>query len=173
MTLVESTKDDVYDRLKNPPPERYGHHTCPRLLNKQVKFLLCLLHQEVLEDVLGQIQEALRLSRKSGTWAALFSGMVILAMTVGSLQVAVRGKEETDKSEGTIQQDDTTADEAVKSMEGQFEFLKNLFHQGYRTLVPKGLNPLQNLQDRACLDGASQSLAAKASKIMEDHCEFF
>ncbi|KAL8936532.1 MAG: hypothetical protein Q9211_004141 [Gyalolechia sp. 1 TL-2023] len=169
MTLVESTKDQVYDRLRNPPPERYGQQTSPRWLNKQIKFLLCALHQDILRDVLSQIQETLRLSGKKATWAALFASMTILAMTTESLQVAVRCKDETDKGEGTVRQNDTTADEAIKLMDERFELLKNLFHQGHRTLSSKGLNPIRKVQDRTFLDGASQSLASKASEIIDSY----
>ncbi|KAL9026427.1 MAG: hypothetical protein Q9196_004907 [Gyalolechia fulgens] len=172
MTLVESTKDQVYDRLRNPPPERYGQQTSPRWLNKQIKFLLCALHQDILRDVLSQIQETLRLSGKKATWAALFASMTILAMTTESLQVAVRCKDETDKGEGTVRQNDTTADEAIKLMDERFELLKNLFHQGHRTLSSKGLNPIRKVQDRTFLDGASQSLASKASEIIDSYYEF-
>lgn len=171
MTLVESTKDYVYDRLRNPPRERYGQQTSPRWVNKQFKFLLCALHQDLLRDVLSQIQETLRLSGKRATWAALFAGMTILAMTTESMQMAVRGKDETDKGEGTVRQNDTTADEAIKLMDERFDLLENIFHQAHRTPSSRGLNPVQKIQDRAILDGASQSLAAKASEIIENHRE--
>ncbi|KAI4167570.1 MAG: hypothetical protein LQ343_007109 [Gyalolechia ehrenbergii] len=172
MTLVESTKDYVYDRLRNPPRERYGQQTSPRWVNKQFKFLLCALHQDLLRDVLSQIQETLRLSGKRATWAALFAGMTILAMTTESMQMAVRGKDETDKGEGTVRQNDTTADEAIKLMDERFDLLENIFHQAHRTPSSRGLNPVQKIQDRAILDGASQSLAAKASEIIENHHKF-
>ncbi|KAL8843544.1 MAG: hypothetical protein Q9170_000048 [Blastenia crenularia] len=171
MTLVESTRDDVYDRLKNPPRERYDHQTSPRWLNKQFKFLLCPLHEDVLRDVLGQVQETLRLSGKKATWASLFASMIALAMAAGSLQVAVRGKEETDKSERTIRRDDTTADETIRLMDERFVLLQKLFHQGYRTLSAKGLNPVRRPRDRDLLDSASQSLAAKGSEIIANHRE--
>ncbi|KAL8717358.1 MAG: hypothetical protein Q9225_005392 [Loekoesia sp. 1 TL-2023] len=167
MTLIESSKDTIYDRLRNPPSERYGHQTSPRWLNKQFKFLFSALHQDVLRDVLGQIQGTLRHAGGKAVWAALFAGMVILAMTTGSMQVAVRGKEETDKGEDMIRQDDTTADEAIKLMDERFESLKSLFRQKYNRL-----NPVQKPRHRALLDDASQSLAAKASEIIENHYDF-
>lgn len=172
MTLVESTKDAVYDQLRNPPRDRYPTQTSPRWLNKQFKFLLCALHQAILREFLGQIQELLRRANKKDAWAALFASMTVLAMTTESLQVSVRGKDETDKGEGIVRKDDNTANEAIEVMEERFEFLKNLFHQAHRTLSPKGLNPIQNIQDRACLDPASQSLAAAASEIIERYHDF-
>lgn len=170
-TLVENTKDDVYQQLQNPPAEPFGHHTCARWLNKQMKFLWSTLHQDVLKEVLNKVQDILRVSNKKSLWAPLFACMVILAMTTETLQVAVRCKEETDKQEETIKQDDKTADDAIALMDERFDLLKRLFHQAYRTLLPKGLNPLQNAQDRARLDDASHSLAAKASDIVEQYCK--
>ncbi|KAL8675831.1 MAG: hypothetical protein Q9186_007565 [Xanthomendoza sp. 1 TL-2023] len=173
LTLVEDTKDDVYEQLRNPPAERFGQHTCARWLNKQIKFLLSTLHRDLLKEVLNKVQETLRSSNKKPLWAPLFACMVILAMTTETLQVSVRCKEETDKGEGTINQDDKTADEAIALMDDKYDFLKKCFHQGYGTLRPKGLNPLRSPQDRTCLeDGASQSLAEKASDIIETYCKF-
>ncbi|KAL9605098.1 MAG: hypothetical protein Q9219_000032 [cf. Caloplaca sp. 3 TL-2023] len=172
MTLVENTKDDVYNRLRNPPPERYGHHTSPRWLNKQFKFLLCTLHRDILRDFLTQIQKTLRRSKKGPVWAALFASMVILSMTTGSFQVAVRGKEETDKAEGTIGEDDTTAEIAIEMMDERLGLLRSVFHQKYGTLLNRELNPVRKPQDCATLDGPSQSLAARATEIIEKHHEF-
>ncbi|KAL8810912.1 MAG: hypothetical protein Q9200_002214 [Gallowayella weberi] len=174
LTLVEDTKDTVYEQLWNPPGEKFGHHTCARLVNKQFKFLLSPLHRDLLKNVLNKVQQNLRSSdKKKVFWAPLFACMVILAMTIETLQVSVRCKEQTDKQEGTIDQDDKTADKAIAEMDDRYDFLKNLFHQGYRTLQPKGLNPLRCPQDRGRLeDGASQSLAAKASDIVEHYRKF-
>lgn len=80
LTLVEDTKVDVYRRLKNPPSGEFGIHTCPRWLNKQIKFLLSTLHHDLLRDFLNKVQDALRLSSKKHLWAALFASLIVLAM---------------------------------------------------------------------------------------------
>ncbi|KAL8737788.1 MAG: hypothetical protein Q9181_001351 [Wetmoreana brouardii] len=170
LTLVEDTKDDVHKQLLHPPATKFGIHTCPRWLNKQIKFLLSTLHHDLLKDVLNRVQDALRFSNTKSVWAALFSSMVILAMTNETLELSVRCKEETDKEEGVIHRDDRTADEAINLMDKKFELLKYLFHQRYRTLSSNGLNPLQSVTD--CLDDASQILAAKASEIVETYRSF-
>lgn len=174
LTLVESTKDNVYERLNNPPTERYGHHTSPRWLSRQIKFLLSTLHQEVMRNgVLYLVQDTLRRADRKPLWAALFASMIVLAMTTETQELTVRCKEKTDKGEGTIRLDDRAADDAINLMDERFQLMRNLFHQGYRTLSTKGFNPLQSPQDRAFLDEASQSLAAKANMIVEDNCESF
>ncbi|KAL8855525.1 MAG: hypothetical protein Q9178_007845 [Gyalolechia marmorata] len=169
LTFDEDTRDSVYRQLMNPPREKFGRHTCARLLNKQIKFLLLTLYKDTLKGVLSRVQETLRSSSKKSLWAPLFASMVILAMTIETLQVTVRCKEETDKQENMINQDDRTADGAIALMDKRFDMLRRLFHQGYRTLSPGGLNPLRSLANRTCLDDASQRLAAKANDIVEDY----
>ncbi|KAL8952428.1 MAG: hypothetical protein Q9222_001663 [Ikaeria aurantiellina] len=169
LTLVESTKEDVYSRLQNRPAVKFGPHTCPRWLNKQIKFLFSTLHKDNLRDLLKLIQDTLRTADKKPLWPALFAAMSVLAMTTESLQVTVRGKEELDKKEKRIEEWDTTADRDVSSMDEEFEFLKSLFHEKYRTLLNKGFNPLHNVDDRASLADAGQSLAAEAGDIVTTH----
>lgn len=169
LTLVEDTKESVYMKLKNKPKNPFGHHTCARWLNKQIKFLLSTLHRQVMKEVLNKVQDTLRVSKRKNLWAPLFSSIVVFAMTTGALQVTVRCKEETDKQEGTIEQDDRKANKEIAEMDERFDLLKNLFHQAFRTLLPGGLNPLRDLPDRDNLDPASQTLATKASEIVEHY----
>lgn len=172
LTLVESTKDNVYQRLQNPPHEQFSHHTCPRWLNKQIKFLLSTLHRDVLKSCLSLVQEKLRTSTRKPVWAALFTSMLVLAMTTETLEQTLRCKERTEKEEGTIRQEDTTADDAIRLMDERFGHLKNIFHQGYRSHLAKGFNPLRSREDRAFLeDEASRSLAVKANDIVNEHSE--
>ncbi|KAL9633462.1 MAG: hypothetical protein Q9204_003383 [Flavoplaca sp. TL-2023a] len=173
LTIVEDTKEFVYKQLRNKPKNPFGNHTCARLLNKQIKYLLSTLHEDVLRDVLNRVQDTLRHSKRKDLWAPLFASIVILAMTIESLEVTVRCKAETDKQEGTIDQDDRKADEEIARMDDRFDLLRRLFHQGYRTLLPKGFNPLRDLTDRSQLvDNASRTLAAKAGNIVMQYYDF-
>ncbi|KAL8990823.1 MAG: hypothetical protein Q9177_000612 [Variospora cf. flavescens] len=149
LTLVEHTKGDVYRRLRNPPQEQFSHLTCPR-----------------------HVQEKLRASTRKPSWAALFASMLVLAMTIETFQQTLRCKEKTEKEEGTIRQSDTTADDKIALMEDRFEHLKKFFHQGYRTHMARGFNPLQSSENRKFLDEPSRSLAAKASDIVKAHHAF-
>ncbi|KAL8905824.1 MAG: hypothetical protein Q9207_002395 [Kuettlingeria erythrocarpa] len=171
LTLVESTRDSVYEQLKNRPPEKYGPHTSPRWLSRQFKSLLSTLHLVIFNGVLGLVQDTLRRADRKAFWAALFASILVVAMTTETQEQTVRCKEQTDQGEGTIGLDDKRADEEISLMDEKFEFLKNLFHQGYRTLSPKGFNPLQSPASRDSLDQASQSFAVKAKAIVEQHCE--
>ena len=169
LTLVEKTRDETYEKLKNPPRERFGYHSCPRLIDKQMKFLMSALHRDVLEEILSKIQEMLRITNRKAFWASLFVSMTILATTIETLEATVRYKEEVDKQEGLISGDDETAARTIAAMDDRFDFLSRLFHQAFRTLVPKGLNPICDLTSRADLHFASQSLAAQASEIIQQH----
>lgn len=170
LTLVENTRDSVYEQLRNRPPEKYGPHTSPRWLSRQFKSLLSTLHLDVLNRVLSLVQDTLRGTYRKAFWAALFASMLVVAMTTETQEQTVRCKEQTDKGEGTIGHDDKRADEEISLMDEKFELLKNLFHQGYRTLSRKGFNPLQSFASRDSLDQASQSFAVKAKAIVEQHC---
>ncbi|KAL8921925.1 MAG: hypothetical protein Q9172_003774 [Xanthocarpia lactea] len=164
--------DKVETYINKRSRQKFGHHTCARLLNKQIKFLLSTLYTDLMKGFLGKVQETLRRSKKEAVWAPLFASMVILAMTTETLQVTVRCKEETDKQENMINQHDRTADRAIALMDERFDLLRKLFHQKYSTLLPKGLNPLRNLANRSCLDDASKRLAAKANDIFEQYHTF-
>ncbi|KAL8773210.1 MAG: hypothetical protein Q9209_001886 [Squamulea sp. 1 TL-2023] len=172
LTIVEDTRDSVYRQLKNRPENLFGQHTSARLLNKQIKFLLATLHQDVLKDVLNRVQDTLRTSNKKSLWAPLFASMVILAMSIETLQMIVRCKEKTDEQEGTIETHETKADQEIALMDKNFDLLRSFFHQGYRTIQPTGMNPIRNPANRANLDRPSQLLAEKASSIIENHHTF-
>ncbi|KAL8674324.1 MAG: hypothetical protein Q9168_001253 [Polycauliona sp. 1 TL-2023] len=173
LTIVEDTRDAVYRQLKQRPDNPFGHHTCARWLNKQIKFLLSTLHQDVLKGVLSKLQDTLRKANSKEHWASLFASLAIVAMTTESQEVTVLCKEETDKQEGTIGPDDRTAEKDIAQMDETFDLLRRLFHQKFRTLLPKGLNPLRDLTDRDGLpDHASRSLAAKGNEVLEQYHTF-
>ena len=173
LTLVEKTRDETYEKLKNPPRERFDHHTCPRFIDKQMKFLMSALHQDHLRGIMSKIQDMLRISNIRASWASLFVSMTILATTVDTLEATVRYKEEVDKQEGLISGDDETAATTIAAMDDKFDLLSTLFHQKFRTLLPKGFNPVCDLKSRISLDDASQSLATQASEIIQQHRKAF
>lgn len=173
LTLVEKTRDEIYEKLKNPPRERFGYHSCPRFLDKQMKFLMSALHRVVLKGILSKIQEIMRITNRKAFWASVFVSMTILATTMETLEATVRYKEEVDKQEGLISGDDETATRTIAAMDDKFDLLSRLFHQAFRTLLPNGFNPVCDLTSRATLDDASQSLAAQASEIIQQHRKAF
>ncbi|KAL8966028.1 MAG: hypothetical protein Q9183_003558 [Haloplaca sp. 2 TL-2023] len=171
LTLVENTKEEVFERLQNRPPNAFGIHTSPRFLNKQIKTILAAIHYDVLRIFLNKFQEGARLSNKTELWAAMFISIFVLASTTDTLEATLRCKEETDKGENEIDESDTTAEKAIWLMEESFEFLHSIFQRKYLIHSPKGkgMNPISNLENRGALDTSSQVLASEASNIIEKY----
>lgn len=173
LTLVENTRDLTYGLLKHPPRRRFGHHSCPQFLDKQMKFVISSLHKDVLEAILSKFQDVLRISRRKDFWAPWFISMAVLATAVETLEASVRLQEQVDRNEGLMFGDNNTAEETIAAIDDRFKTLSAIFHQTYRTLLPGGLNPICNLTTHAILDDASQSLAVQASEIIRQHRKAF
>ena len=83
ITLLEGTQTQVTTKLHSQPTKPYGVHTCPRWLNKQLKFLLSTLHRDLLEEILESIHKTLHdVSTKNSkkVWTRLFIGLLVLSM---------------------------------------------------------------------------------------------
>ena len=171
LTLVEDTKEEVFERLHNRPPNAFSIHTSPRLLNKQIKTMLAAIHYDLLKRFLNKFQEGARLANKTELWAAMFSSVFVLASTTDTLEATLRCKEETDKVENEIDESDTTAEKAIWLMEESFDFLHKIFQKKYLMHSPdgNGMNPISNLDNRCILDTSSQILASEASTIIEKY----
>lgn len=165
LTLVESTKKQVYSQLQCPPAEAFGVHTSSRMLNKELKYVIAPLYQDVLTKFLEQVHNAL-LGDKYPSWATILGSLLTLAMTMESVQVSVRCKEATDKCDKAIPEDSNAATLALALMEEKWEFLVSLFHKAY----PR-LKPIQREEHRKRLDTPSQELAQRIKDIIEKNRE--
>lgn len=174
LTLAEDTKEHVYRNLRNRPAEAFGVHTSSRWLNKELKFLFCTLHQSLFQKVLEEIQKNLQASNKKQTWATAFTGLLSLGMTVGSIQVLIRCKEETDKRDQVISLENEKANSELKEINVKWNFLKDLFHKKYLTAEiskTKGFNPVHQDRARKVLDMPSQALAQQIKIFPDKHRE--
>lgn len=175
ITLVEGTQTKVARQLRNGPNEPYGIHTCPRWLNKELKFLLSSLHKALLHGTLEWTHKLLRnMSTKKckASWAQLFISLLTLSMVLESLQVAVRCKEDTDKSEGVVDFDDLSADSALKNIDERLDGLTKMFRQKYTMhgKQEKGFNPISKDTDREDLDDLpSKTLAVQVKALIDKH----
>ena len=172
LTLMEDTKEQVHKNLLKPPAEAFGTHTSSRWLNKELKYLFSELHQTLNKRVLEGIQKNLQASNKKQSWATAFMGLLILAMTTGSIQVLIRCKEATDKGDGTVTQENEDATSEIRLINERWNFLKDLFHKKYLTSEigkAKGFNPVQQDGARRELDQPSQALAQKMKILIEKH----
>lgn len=175
MTLVEGTQSRVAFRLQKRPNESYGIHTCPRWLNKELKFLLSTLHQSVLQGILELTEKTFREgSRKKAkvSWPRWFISILVLSMVTESLQVAVRCKEETDKGEGIVGLNDKSATITLKTMDERLDFMTKIFRQKYG-MNGKGkdeFNPIEKIGDREHLDNLpSETLAMQVKALIDKY----
>ncbi|KAL9582188.1 MAG: hypothetical protein Q9212_003442 [Teloschistes hypoglaucus] len=170
LSLDQESKRDVYGRLAiQSIAKLHPGFSCPKLVNKQIKFLLSGLYKHLSMMIMLRIQELLIHWEKKQFWGALFASTVILTLIIEELEFTARLRETREKKEGVFQKDDRTADYAIALMDENINFLQGLFNLKYRTLSPEGLNPLLSSQNRASLDHESQALAASADEIVRDH----
>lgn len=167
LTLVESEKEEIVRNLQYHSPKPYGIHTSSRWLNKQLKFLFSNLHEELLKNALQKIHSILESSTRAKTWGSALTGLLILAMTVEAIQMTIRCKAATDKSENLIPGDSDEATTEIKQIEEKWEFLQGLFHTSYRR------NPIHSDRDRHSLaDAPSQQLARDVKSVIEKHRKY-
>lgn len=166
LTLVENTKQQVYDQLQRRPAEAFGVHTSSRVLNKELKYIMAPLYQDIWRKFLMQVQNTLLVSHrdKLPSWATVLGCLLTLAMTMESVQAHVRCKEATDKCDKVIPEDSNAATSDLTQMEETWEIFLALFHKAY----PK-FNPIQNEGHRERLDNPSQGLAQGVKNIIEKH----
>ena len=164
-TLVEDTKDEVYRRLIAKPATPFGIHTCPRWLNKQLKYLMASLHKEIMRTVLEKLHRTLRNSSKT-SWAAAFATLLILSITTESMQVAVRCKEDTDVVEDLISQWAKRPTQFVVDMDSKLDEVVCLFHAKYGKF-----DPAERATYPQNLEKSSRDLALAINSIIEKHRE--
>lgn len=168
LTLVEREKEVVARRLLYRSSEPYGTHTSSRWLNKQLKFLLSTLHEELLKNTLRKINSLLESSQRPKTWGSALTGLILLTMTIEAIQMIIRCKEATDKSENLIPEESEKATIDIENSEETWRFLQGLFYTTYHK------NPIHNEKDRQNLkDAPSQQLASDVKSVIEKHSECF
>ena len=166
LTLVESTKQQVHDRLLCAPTEAFGVHTSSRLLNKELKFIVAPLHQETWKELLDQVQNTLLVGHKDKlpAWATVLGCLLTLAMIMESTQVNIRCKEATDKSDKIIPESSNVATVDLELMEEKWEILVKIFRKAYTRL-----NPIQKEEHRGRLDTHSGKFAQNINDVIEKH----
>ena len=176
LTLTEDTRPYVYANLRNPPNIPYEPLTCPRWLNKELKFLMSTLHTGLMEKVLELLHKNLRDGgKKRLLWATNFIGLLTLSIVTESMQVCVRCKEETDKAMGVLLENDTTAKSEIIRMDERLYFVMRLFRKKYGITEHKNgkgkteFNPVKDLEDRISLDQPAQLFARDVEHVIRSH----
>lgn len=168
LTLVESTKQQIYSQLQRPPPEMFGRHTSSRLLNKELKYIFAPIHHEAWKEFLDQVQNTLMVGHKDKlpSWATVLACLLTLAIIMESTQVNIRCKEATDKSERIIPENSDVANIDLQRMDEKWELLVALFHKAYTRLHPTEVE-----EHKAKLDSHSQEFAGNVNTVIRKHRE--
>lgn len=162
LTLEENTKEQVFNKLRNRPKQTFGIHTSSRYLNKQLKCHFAPLQQEIFKNLLDRIQQTLPAPTKKDHWATILTSMLVLAITIETIQVNIRCKEQTDAIDRTISSENVTDD--LNQIENNWNILTHIFHKAYCKF-----NPMSRIGDLKQLDMTSQELATNVRNIVEKH----
>ena len=168
LTLVENTRDDVWQCLFNPPIEPYGAKTSSRWLNKQVKFLMSTMHVTLMSQVLAKIQHMLHDSDKT-LRAATFASILTIAMAAESIQVAIWCRDSSDRRiNGIIDHDGDRIRGTVALMDERMDFLCRLFHQKHKSLRMNRYNPTPRSGAPGQLDASAQEFVQRVNELVND-----
>jgi hypothetical protein len=85
VTILRDSSEDVLNRLPRPTEFEYSHNPNLRLVNIQIKHMMCFLIRETYLDVLGELEKELRL-RERTSWAPTFCCIMILCMCAEMVQ---------------------------------------------------------------------------------------
>ena len=166
ITIVQEEKYSIWKQLTYRS-DMSDNHTCPRLLNKQMKFLLSTLYKDLFSRILQRVQNMLLASRKD-TWTQSFAVLLILAIVSGSLQTMIRCKEHSNMSAG-LTFDGIDATNAIQDIEDRFKFLTQLLHIKYNKRGMQYGNPLFNKCVRDDLGNSDRHFMESVSGLVTEH----
>jgi len=142
-TIPNSQKHLLYKLHTYPSsPDAYAHAPSPRMANRQLKYLFCHLHQQILDSILKKLQQVLRSSKGPQKWTSAFIALLGLAMAFELTQQLVHVITDADAAMGKYLPRDAeyVAESACRAIDEKFAFVNNLFRWKYR-----GVNPLRDM----------------------------
>ncbi|KAI9812811.1 MAG: hypothetical protein M1832_000327 [Thelocarpon impressellum] len=141
----------------------------PRLAKKQIKKAMCLLHVDLMKEVLKKLEETLM----KKTWITGFIVMMLLAMIVETLQVAVRDFVDCSIESGDLCDTHDDGRHACASMDEAFRQMIVEFHMSHISYNKRSFNPLRNLYDHFSdhgLDWSEVDLIESVRTFMRTTC---
>jgi hypothetical protein len=164
LTLTTESAMKVYKRVKpiGAPP---GEYLSSRLLNRQIKYVMHLLHREIYRSVLEGLEKSLK-SRSKESWGPSFCALLVLCLCIEELQTAADTFIICDiqkDGEASAYNRNQSFEACLALEERPFQQCTRLFHDIYRSRREAsvggssrdgGFNPLRVL---AC-DGKSVNL---------------
>lgn len=158
LTLTEESKFEVYQRVEQigAPP---GEYLTSRLLNRQIKYVMHLLHREIYQSVLEGLEKSLKSNTKKDSWGVSFCTLLLLCLCIEELQTAADTFVMSDIRRDGIFSAHTrneSSDACTALEEYPFQQCTQLFHDVYRSRREvkvgggsrDGLNPFRDLADR-------------------------
>ena len=159
LTLTEESKSAVYEKVERfgAPP---GEFLTSRLLSRQIKYVMHLLHREVYQIVLEALEKSLKSNTKKDSWGTSFCTLLLLCLCIEELQTAADTFVVSDIRKDGISSAHTRSEssEACTALEEYpFQQCTRLFHDVYRSRREvkvggggsrDGLNPFRDLAGR-------------------------
>ena len=167
--IPEKAKQGIWEKLcsQNKVPKPYGTFSSPRLVNKQLKFLLSTMFQKLFTDILSKIQ-ALLLQSKKEPWPEVFAAVLALSMVIESLQMMILCKECFNPPTSTSSSTNSNTD--IHKIDERFHFLLQLLQTKYKS---RGASCWRPLNSKASYHGlaiaADREFVDNLVAIVEQH----
>ncbi|KAF2142119.1 uncharacterized protein K452DRAFT_298115 [Aplosporella prunicola CBS 121167] len=133
LILDEQSRQQALSSLSTSPhipPSSYGTFCSPRVVNRQLKFLFCSLHQQIMDSVYRKLQQILKRGTSwPGKWTSAFVCMLGLAMchedTQKTVHLIMDYKTVADRLDPRMAQ--KRAETACEAIDMKFLFVMALF----------------------------------------------
>lgn len=148
-----------------------------RLLTRQIKFAMHLVHRSLNDEVLRQLHDGVR-KKSPELWTSSFCTILILCLCAEELQVAVDGFTTftISRQSGSSKRASQNGLETCRRLDETIEMFMDVFHDVYSTRKkPKkaksgGLNPILN-GPGSCenMDYGAASMVRKVKEVIESN----
>ena len=158
LTLTKESKSEVFQNVEQigAPP---GEYLTSRLLNRQIKYVMHILHREIYQNVLEGLEKSLKSNSKKDSWGTSFCTLLLLCLCIEELQTAadtfVMGDMRRDGA-FSVHTRSESSDACTALEQYPFQQCTRLFHDVYRSRREgkvgggsrDGLNPFRDLANR-------------------------
>lgn len=156
-----------------------------RLLNRQVKYVMHILQQEICKDVLEGLEKSFKSQAKRDSWGVSFCVLLVLCMCIEELQSAADTFVSCDmlkEGKNSLYNRNQSAEACAALEEYPYQQCTRLFHDVYRSQRAgmggpsreSVFNPFRDLKDGndSGLDKTTNELASKIYDMVSCSCEF-